>query len=191
MVDIQHLSPLGHYWWIRRQGCKNSYICSWWSELSCWSPAFVTEEENRTLHCGPGWRRTVYYRQELCVYVLYLRPLSHKPIHFSTVWQAVISWFLSGGYPDHCVSVNTYILRLSDPEDPGSFHWANGTRLPTPRGGLMCSQVHAGTGNQKVIVAGGKDGRSQAWFGAVEIYYVAEDTWERGIFVVYHILAIR
>ena len=90
---------------------------------------------------------------------------------------------VTGGYPDKCVSVNTYILRLSDPDYPGTFYWAIGADLPTSRGGLMCSKVYTevyGIRTQKVIVAGGEDGRSQSRFNIVEIYDVAGNKWETG-----------
>ena len=47
----------------------------------------------------------------------------------------------------------------------------------------MCSKVYkevSGVKTQKVIVAGGEDGRSQSRFSIVEIYDVAGDKWETG-----------
>ena len=83
-------------------------------------------------------------------------------------------FLVTGGYQ----SSSTYILR-SDPADPTSLHWANGAPLPTTRGGLMCSQVHVGT-TQKVIVAGGKHG--QVHTHIVEVYDVAQDAWDKGMY---------
>ena len=88
---------------------------------------------------------------------------------------------VSGGYG----SPTTYILDATSDSAAasGNFYWTEVEKLPTPRGGLMCSKVYTevyGIRTQKVIVAGGEDGRSQSRFNIVEIYDVAGNKWETG-----------
>ena len=93
---------------------------------------------------------------------------------------------VSGGYG----SALTYILNATDDDAArkGDFFWSGVKKLPTPRGGLMCSKVYTkgpgyATHTQKVVVAGGR--HAQTHLSLVDIYDVKEDNWRTGNYLVW------
>ena len=93
---------------------------------------------------------------------------------------------VSGGYG----SAKTYILSAEDIHhaESGDFYWSDVEKLPTPRGGLMCSKVYTkdsgyATHTQKVVVAGGR--HAQTHLSLVDIYDVQEDEWRTGNYLVW------